>query len=115
MEIKGQTKLFIKELKSSKGGTFRKYNTNISSRDHEGQYVNFPADVIFSKDKYPEVTLNKLDVTKCYDLDVKSGFLIVREFEANGEKRKVLVIYVTDCTINNPKSINSSPKKDSLV
>lgn len=115
MEIKGQSKLFIKELKSAKGGTFRKYNTNISSKDSEGKYVNIPVDVIFNKENYPEATMNKLDLTKCYDLDIKSGYLLAREYEANGSKKQVVVFFVNDCTINNPKSISSSSKKDSLV
>lgn len=116
MNVNGQAKLFIKELKSSKGGTFKKFTSNISTKQDDGTYINLPVDIVFSKDKYPEATLNKLDVSKNYDLDIQNGFLFVREYESNGNIVKVLCIYVLDCTINNPKETKAKQsKKNSLV
>lgn len=116
MNVNGQAKLFIKELKSSKGGTFKKFTSNISTKQTDGSYVNLPVDIIFNKEKYPEATLNKLDPANNYDIDIQNGFLYVREYEANGNIFKVLCIYVNDCTINNPKETKAKQsKKNSLV
>ena len=116
MNINGQTKLFIKEMKSGKGGTFKKFTSNISSKQEDGTYVNLPVDIVFNKEKYPEATLNKLDPKYNYDLDITNGYLYVRQYESKGSINKVLCVYVNECTINNPKETKAKAnKKDSLV
>lgn len=116
MNITGQLKLFVQERQSSKGGSFKKFSSNISSKQTDGTYVNMPVDIIFNKDKYPEATTSKLDTKFCYDLDITNGFLIVREYEGKSGKVQVLVIYVNECTIDNPKELKAKKSsKKSLI
>ena len=66
-------------------------------------------------EKYPEATLAKLKTDCNYNLEIASGTLMVREFEGKNGTQQVLVIYVTDCTINDEKKTNHKKSKDSLI
>ena len=76
---------------------------------------NMACDVIFNKEKYPEATLAKLKTDCNYNLEIASGTLMVREFEGKNGTQQVLVIYVSDCTINDEKKTNHKKSKDSLI
>ncbi|MBR2557477.1 MAG: hypothetical protein IKE95_03760 [Methanobrevibacter sp.] len=114
MNITGKTRLFLQKRQGSKG-EFIKFTTNISTKQKDGSYVNMSCDVIFDKEKYPEATLNKLKTDCNYNLEIASGTLMVREFEGKNGTQQVLVIYVTDCTINDEKKTNHKKSKDSLI
>lgn len=114
MNVNGKTRLFLQKRQGSKG-EFIKFTTNISTKQQDGSYVNMPVDVIFNKEKYPEATLSKLKTDCNYNLEIASGTLMVREFEGKNGTQQVLVIYVTDCTINDEKKTNHKKSKDSLI
>lgn len=83
------------------------YNTSIS-REIEGKRVNYRLEVQFAKNNFSEATLNKLEVNKCYVLNVEEGFL---SFNQKGDKKyffvKIMKASILDVKECKPVEVDS--------
>ena len=87
MQVSGETMIFAKAHESS-DGTWYTYATGVSSKRQDGSYVNDYLDVRFRKG---------VTVSHKTKINIKDGFLTVREFTVNGgEKKKKLELMVLD-------------------
>ncbi len=84
MQVNGETTIFAK-AHEGRDGTWYTYSTGVSSKRQDGSYTNAYLDVRFRKGVVVE---NKTKI------DIKDGFLTVREFEVNGETRKKIELMV---------------------
>lgn len=86
MDVTGQATIFRNEHDGA-NGTWYTYSTGVSNKRQDGSYVNAYLDVRFRKNVVVE---NRTRI------DIKKGFLTVREFEFNGEKRKKIELMVME-------------------
>jgi len=87
MKVSGETMIF-RNAHESMNGTWYSYATGVSSKRQDGTYANTYLDVRFRKGVVVE---NKTKI------DIKDGFLTVKEFTANGgETVKRLELMVLD-------------------
>ena len=74
MRVNGETMIF-RNAHESRDGTWYTYATGVSSKRQDGSYVNGYLDVRFRKG---------VEVENKTKIDIKDGFLTVREFKTNG-------------------------------
>ena len=86
MRVNGETMIFRNE-REGKDGKFYTYATGVSSKKQDGTYVNGYLDVRFKKGVVVE---NKTKI------DIKDGFLTVREFIAGNDIKKKIELMVLD-------------------
>ena len=110
MKVTGLTTLFVEEKSGSKF-----FSTTISRKAEDGTYKNCSLDVRFSKEKFPNESLNKLDPKFAYRLNILDGFLSVRTYQ-NKEGKEVRVIYlqVEDGELKDKKEISKTENKNDL-
>lgn len=110
MKVTGLTTLFVEERNGSKF-----FSTTISRKAEDGTYKNCSLDVRFSKEKFPNESLNKLDPKFAYRLNILDGFLSVRTYQ-NKEGKEVRVIYlqVEDGELKDKKEISKTENKNDL-
>ena len=110
MKVTGLTTLFVEERSGSKF-----FSTTISRKAEDGTYKNWSLDVRFSKEKFPNESLNKLDPKFAYRLNILDGFLSVRTYQ-NKEGKEVRVIYlqVEDGELKDKKEISKTENKNDL-
>ena len=110
MKVTGLTTLFVEERSGSKF-----FSTTISRKAEDGTYKNCSLDVRFSKEKFPNESLNKLDPKFAYRLNILDGFLSVRTYQ-NKEGKEVRVIYlqVEDGELKDKKEISKTENKNDL-
>ena len=90
MRVSGETMIF-RNAHEGRDGTWYTYATGVSSKRQDGTYANKYIDVRFRKGVIVE---NKTKI------DIKDGFLSVREFRANGgEMQTRLELMVLDFDI----------------
>ena len=88
MQISGETMIFRKERESANGKWYA-YSTGVSSKRQDGSWVNGYLDVKFRKG---------VEVENKTKIDIKNGFLSVKEFKTDSGlgKRLELVILEFD-------------------
>lgn len=87
MRVNGETTIF-RNAHEGRDGTWYTYATGISSKRKDGTYANMYVDVRFRKG---------VTVPHRAKIDIKDGFLTVREFQVNGgDIHKRLEIMVLD-------------------
>ena len=87
MQIRGKTTIFA-NAHESMNGTWYTYATGVSSKKQDGSYVNAYLDVRFR---------NGVVVENKTKIDIKDGFLTVKEYTKNGgETVKKLELMVLD-------------------
>lgn len=86
MQISGETIIFRNEH-DGKDGKWYTYATGVSSKRQDGSYINDYIDVRFRKGVVVEHKSK---------INIKNGFLTVREFTVNGETKKKLELMVLD-------------------
>ena len=104
MEIKGKITIFP-EKKSNDKGEFVVCKGTISSKTQDGKYLNKSVEVKFSNEKFPKEKVNSLDPTKCYQLEVKSGYLVVDGYEKEGKMHTFINLYVLDGKLTGSKEV----------
>lgn len=114
MKVSEKVILFVEDKKGKENQPFKTFSTTISSKRGD-DYINKSLEVRFNTDNIPTEKLNKLSADKCYNLEVEDGWLGVREYEVeNGDKRKVLYLYIDKATIKDAKTINRPSKNNDL-
>ena len=87
MRVSGETVIF-RNAHESRDGTWYTYATGVSSKRQDGTYANAYLDVRFRKGVVVEHKAK---------IDIKDGFLTVREFKANGgDMQKKIELMVLD-------------------
>lgn len=87
MRVNGETIIF-RNAHDGKDGTWYTYATGVSSKRQDGTYANAYLDVRFRKG---------VVVDHKVKIDIKDGFLTVREFKANGgDTQKKIELMVLD-------------------
>lgn len=110
MEIKGKMNLFV-EVKGKGEETFKVFSTSVSNKDKDGKYTNLSLQVNFAGEKFPKEKTDKLEEGFCYTLDIKSGFITCRTFQAkDGSTQKRVCLVITDAKIESKKKINKKAK-----
>ena len=101
MKISGLTTLFVEKRQ---GNNF--FSTTISRKAEDGTYKNCSMDVRFSKEKFPQESLDKLEETKAYKLNIQDGFLSVRTYkDKEGKEKRVIYIQVEDGKLEGSQDI----------
>lgn len=113
MEVRGLITIFPRKVKLDDKEVVVCSGT-ISTKKDDGTRINKRIDISFSKEQFPEEKMNQLDPSKCYTLEVESGFLGAREFVAKGEKRVEIYMHVTKGTLKGSKEITKAPKDSDL-
>ena len=90
MQVSGETIIFRNDH-DGRDGKWYTYATGVSSKRQDGSYVNDYLDVRFRKGVVVE---NKTKI------NIKNGFLTVREFTVNGAPRKKLELMVLEFDIS---------------
>lgn len=113
MQISGKIYLFV-ELQKSQKGDFKTFSCSISHKKEDGTYLNKRVRVVFDTEKFPKEKLNKLEITKCYEVEV-AGWIDVRSF-INKENKEVreLYFYINEAKFLSQKEVkaNSNIEKD---
>lgn len=114
MLVSGKIYIFPEEIrKLGDGSEMRNINTSISTKQEDGSYINMTLEVKFNKEKIPMSKLLKLDVNKCYELEILDGWLSVRKYtNQNGDERRVLYIFCNDGKLTGSKEIQKKPKEE---
>lgn len=114
MEIKGKITIFP-EVKSGKNGEFIICKGTISSKDKEkDMFFNKSVEVKFDKEKFPREKVNSLDPTKCYQLEITSGYLVVDGYMKEGKMLTSINLFVSDGKlVGTPKEVNRVAKEQS--
>lgn len=100
MKVTGQAMIFANKHESM-SGTWYTYATGISSKREDGSYASMYIDVRFRKGVTVE---NKTKI------NIKDGFLTMREFTANGgDVVKRIVLMVMDFEIAEESGFASAP------
>lgn len=100
MKVTGQAMIFANKHESM-SGTWYTYATGISSKREDGSYASMYIDVRFRKGVTVE---NKTKI------NIKDGFLTMREFTANGgDVVKRIVLMVMDFDIVEESGFASAP------
>lgn len=86
MRVSGETVIF-RNAHDGKDGTWYTYATGVSSKRQDGTYANAYLDVRFRKG---------VVVDHKAKIDIKDGFLTVREFTVNGQAQKKIELMVLD-------------------
>lgn len=81
------TGLVFKNEHTTNGEKWYSYNISISSKDYSGEYVSTTMPIKFKKG---------IELTDRARIDIKNGFLRVREYDKDGEKRKIVEIMCLD-------------------
>ena len=112
MEIKGKITIFP-ERKTGKNGEFIICKGTISSKDKEKDvYYNKSVEVKFDKDRFPKEKLNALDPSKCYQLEVSNGYLVVDGYMKEGKLITSINLFVSEGKlVGTPKEVNRSEKE----
>ena len=82
MNVTGTGMVFRNEHETN-GETWYSYNISVSSKKLDGEYVSTSVPIRFKKGVMVE---NKTRI------DIKKGFLTVREYTKDGDKKKILEI-----------------------
>ena len=94
MKVTGQAMIFANKHESM-NGTWYTYATGISSKREDGSYASMYIDVKFR---------NGVTVENKTKINIKDGFLTMREFTANGgDVVKRIVLMVMDFEIAEPQ------------
>ena len=110
MEIKGKITIFP-EKKSNDRGEFIVCKGTLSSKTQDGKYINKSVEVKFDNKKFPKEKVNSLDPTKCYQLEVTSGYLVVDGYEKEGKMNTFINLYILDGKlVGEPKDVNRVEK-----
>lgn len=100
MKVTGQAMIFANKHESM-SGTWYTYSTGISSKREDGSYASMYIDVKFRKGVTVE---NKTKI------NIKDGFLTMREFTANGgDVVKRIVLMVMDFELVEESGFASAP------
>lgn len=91
MQVSGETIIFRNEH-DGKDGKWYTYATGVSSKRQDGSYVNDYLDVRFRKGVVVEHKSK---------INIKNGFLTVREFTVNGETKKKIELMVLEFDSDN--------------
>lgn len=86
MQVSGETIIFRNEH-DGKDGKWYTYSTGVSSKRQDGSYINDYLDVRFRKG---------VVVDHKAKINIKNGFLTVREFTVNGETKKKIELMVLE-------------------
>ena len=108
MNIQGKITIFP-EKRTNEKGEFIIVKGTLSSKDQEGKYLNKSVEVKFDKTKFPREKVNSLDPTKCYQLEVTNGYLVVDGYLKEGKMITSLNLFVVDGKlVGEPKVVNRS-------
>lgn len=109
MEIKGKIVIFP-EKKHNEKGDFIICKGTISSKDKDGNYLNKSVEVKFDKERFPREKVNALDPTKCYQLEVEKGYLVVDGYKnTEGKPVTFINLFVEEGRLSGePKVVNRS-------
>ena len=88
-DLSGLMRIYGMEKEKKDGSVFYTYNTSVGSRREDGSYTNGYIEVRFKKGIDPECE-------GAAWINVKSGFVTVREYVKDKEKHTVNYIMVTD-------------------
>ncbi len=114
MKVSEKVILFVQDKKGKENIPFKTFSTTISTKRNE-EYLNMSLEVRFNVENIPQEKLNKLSSSKCYTLDVEDGWLGVREYQVeNGDKRRVMYLYIDKATIKEAKDIQKPAKDNDL-
>lgn len=86
MNVSG-TGMVFKNEHVTNGETWYSYNIGIASKNYSGDYVSTTMPIRFKKG---------IELTDRARIDIKNGFLRVREYDKDGEKRKITEIMCLD-------------------
>lgn len=112
MEIKGKITIFP-EKRSHEGREFVICKGTLSSKTQDGKYINKSVEVKFDKEKFPREKVNSLDTTKCYQLEISSGYLVVDGYEKEGKMITSINLYVLEGKlVGEPKEVNRAEKSN---
>ena len=114
MEVTGKIKLFVEFKDGKEGRKFPVITTSIGTQKQDKTYSNITLEVKFNKTNFPEENLHKLDVNKVYDLEIKNGWLAVREWTQNENIKKALYVYVKEGTLTGAKPRKPRPQNGEL-
>ena len=110
MEIKGKITIFP-EQRENERGKFIIVKGTLSSKTQDGKYINKSVEVKFDKEKFPREKVNSLDPTKCYQLEVSAGYLIVDGYEKEGKMITSINLFVSEGKlVGEPKEVNRVEK-----
>ena len=114
MKVSEKLLVFVQDKKAKENRTFKTFSTNVSSKNDE-EYINKSIEVRFNTENIPQEALNKMDSSKCYELEVEDGWLGVRKYTNEaGEERKVLYVYVDKASVKSAKPIKKAPENNDL-
>lgn len=112
MEIKGKITIFPEKRKNERG-EFVICKGTLSSKIQDGKYINKSVEVKFDKEKFPREKINALDTTKCYQLEISSGYLVVDGYEKEGKMITSINLYVLEGKlVGEPKEVNRAEKSN---
>lgn len=114
MKILGKIYLFVENVKGEKG-TFKNFSCNVSHKNEDKTYLNKRVKVVFDKEEF-KGKVEKLEVTKCYEVDVLDGWLDVRSY-LNKDKKEVreLYFYIAKATVLSSKDIKIKEAIDTTL
>ena len=110
--LEGKCRIFANEIEYGKGKnkkSFMKFQTSISSKNEDDEYVNMYVDVQFKKDENPDVEDGENLIINIID-----GFLTNYEYESKNDTYVRLKLVVLDYDViedEEPKSKTNSKKK----
>ena len=100
MDLRGKALMFVERKTRKDGKQFTACTFSIGSKEADGTYVNKSIDVRFSKEKFSDEKLAKLDPEKYYEVDLVDAFLMpVAYVNRNGEKNTKFVAFVNALNI----------------
>lgn len=112
MDVRGKVTLFVKEIKVGEE-VKRVFSGSLSTKKEDGTYCHRSMDINFDKNAYPVEKLNQLELNKAYQLEIKEGWIGVREFSQKGETKTTFYIYVKNGELLSSKEIAPKASKDS--
>ena len=113
MEIRGKITIFPEHKEGAKG-KFTICKGTISSKQDDGSYLNKSVEVKFDREKFPMEKLNELDDSKCYELEVESGWLVVDGYVKEDKQINSINLYVKDGKLNKVKDKAEAKKNSNL-
>lgn len=87
MEIKGNIKVFVNDITTDKGESFKTFRASLTRviDKEKKEYDRIPVNVVFSGKSFSAEKLAKFESKYYYDIDVTAGFLsFVRHKDGKG-------------------------------